>query len=174
MFPLLQFHWYPLDTMLLSSILSPQSISHHPPWAWREKSTCFVCLKKSNIALARGRIFVVISQIILGNSVLADFQNPQLTYKFPNLFSLERSSQVQHLFLLSRWDLGFTSGGLRLRGVPVTSRAHTGSCGSLLCPELPLAVGPGPPLLLCRGNFHPSFLTVFQGSTPSTSCCVYS
>ena len=54
-------------------------------------------------------------------------------YKFPNLFTLERSSQVQHLFLLSLRDLGFTLGGLR-QWNHMTLGAHTGSCWGLLQP----------------------------------------
>lgn len=85
------------------------------------------------MALACCRILTVISWIILGNSVLAHFQRPQLMYKFPNLFTLERSSQVQHLFLLSLRDLGFTLGGLR-QWNHMTLGAHTGSCWGLLQP----------------------------------------
>lgn len=98
------------------------------------------------------RIFIVISWIILGNSVLTDFQRPQLMYKFPNLFTLERSSQVQHLFLLFLQDLGFTSGWLRPGEVTWPAWAHPGSCWSWLCQEhqSPNWVAPASPPALER------------------------
>lgn len=108
-------------------IFNPQFVPHHLPLGALAMEGEKCLFKKPNIALACYRIFILISWIILANSFLTDFQRPQLTYKFSNLFTSGRSSQVQRLYLLCLWDLGFPSGRLRPREVTWPAWAHTGS-----------------------------------------------